>query len=93
MADDVSATDGPEPMALLIATSDSLFLSSTRGNFKIPRNAVTKIGKGKFYPWFFSAVRIHHSVREVPATLQFKLLRVKPAEVMVALRSLGYPVA
>ena len=93
MADDISATDGPEPMALLIATSDSLFLSSTRGNFKIPRSAVTKLGKGKFYPWFFSAVRIHHSVREFPTSLQFKPLRAKPADVMNALRSLGYPAA
>jgi hypothetical protein len=93
MADDIAATGGPEPMALLIATSESLLLSSTRGTFKIPRNAVTKLGKGKFYPWFFSAVRIHHSVREFPRDLQFKPLRGKPAEVMNALRTLGYPVA
>ena len=91
MADDVAATDGPEPMALLIATRDSLLLSSTRGTFNIPRTTVTKLGKGKFYPWFFSAVRIHHSVREFPTTLQFKPLRGKPTDVLNALRTLGYP--
>lgn len=92
MADDIAATDGPVPMALLIATSDSLFLGSTRGNFKIPRSAVTKLGRGKFYPWFFSAVRIHHSVPGFPRALQFKPMHVKPAEVMNALRTLGYSV-
>ena len=93
MADDIAATDGPEPLALLIATEDSLFLASTRGDFKIPRSAVTKLGRGKFYPWFFSAIRIHHSVSEFPRNLQFKPLRVKPADLINQLRTLGYPVA
>jgi hypothetical protein len=93
MADDIAATDGPEPMALLIASAESLYLTSTRGNFKIPRSAVTKLGRGKFYPWFFKAIRIHHSVLEFPRGLQFKPLRATPTEVMNALRTLGYPVA
>lgn len=93
MADDVSATGGPEPMALLVATSGTLVLVSTRGNFRLPRNAVTKLGRGNFYPWLFSAVRIHHTVAGAPKELQFKPLNCRPADVIGALRALGYPVA
>lgn len=92
MADDIASTDGPEPMALLVATADYLHLTSTRGNYKLPRNAVTKLGRGKFYPWLFSAVRIHHTVAGFPKDLQFKPGRVKPADVLAQLRTLGYPV-
>jgi hypothetical protein len=93
MADDVAATYGPEPMALLIANADSLYLSSPRGNFRLPRSAVKKLGRGKFYPWFFSAVRLHHTVAGYPRSLQFKPLRLRPREVLDQLRTLGYPVA
>ena len=93
MADDVAATFGPDPLALLIATTDSLYLSSTRGNFRLPRNAVVGLGRGKFYPWFFSAVRIHHTIPGYPKALQFKPLRVPPREVLKQLHLLGYPEA
>ncbi|MBL9214412.1 MAG: hypothetical protein JNG83_02940 [Opitutaceae bacterium] len=92
MADDIAATDGPIPMALLVATPEALCLNSTRGNYRLPRSAVTRLGRGNFYPWFFSAVRIHHDVKGCPRELQFKPSRVKPAAVMAQLRSLGYPV-
>ena len=92
MADDISATDGPEPMAKLSATTEALELMSTRGNFRVPRSAITKLGRGKFYPWFFAAIRIHHSASGVPRTLQFKPLGLKPRDVFEKLRSLGYPV-
>lgn len=92
MADDVAATYGPEPMAKLTATSDGLLLESTRGNFRIPKAAVTNIGRGKLYPWFFSGVRIQHAVAAFPKALQFKPLGVPAAEVFNGLRSLGYPV-
>ena len=93
MADDVAATYGPDPMALLIATAGELYLSSTRGHYRLPRSTVRKLGRGKFYPWFFSAVRIHHTIRGIPKDLQFKPLRHKPREVIEQLRALGYPVA
>ena len=92
LADDISATDGPEPLAHLTATAELLTLSSTRGNFRVPRTAVTKLGRGNFYPWFFAAVRIHHTVSGYPRSLQFKPLGVKPSEVTAKLRELGYPV-
>jgi hypothetical protein len=92
MADDVSATDGPQPMAKLSATAEALELRSTRGNFHVPRSAITKLGRGKFYPWFFAAIRIHHSASGVPRNLQFKPLDLKPREVLEKLRGLGYPV-
>ena len=88
-----NATDGPDPLANLTATAEFLSLSSTRGNFRVPRAAVTKLGRGNFYPWFFGAVRVHHTVAGYPRSLQFKPLGVKPAEVMARLRELGYPVA
>lgn len=91
MADDIAATDGPEPLANLTATAEFLSLSGTRGNFRVPRAAVTKLGRGNFYPWFFGAVRIHHTVSGYPRSLQFKPLGVKPSEVTAKLRELGYP--
>jgi hypothetical protein len=92
MADDVAATYGPEPLANLTATAEGLSLSSTRGNFHLPRTAVTKLGRGNFYPWFFAAVRIHHTVRGLPRNLQFKPLGLSPAELRAVLHELGYPV-
>lgn len=91
MADDIAATYGPEPLAHLAPTADFLILTSTRGNFRLPRAAVTKLGRGNFYPWFFGAVRIHHTVAGLPHSLQFKPLGLKPREVMAKLRALGYP--
>jgi hypothetical protein len=93
MADDVAATYGQEPLANLTATPECLNLSSTRGNFRVPRAAVTKLGRGNFYPWFFSAIRIHHTVAGAPRSLQFKPIGLKPREVMTKLGELGYPVS
>src|SRR5688572_26726704 len=72
MADDVASTYGPEPLASLTATAHALVLSGTRGTFRVPRSAVTRLGRGNFYPWLFSALRIHHSVPEHPKSLQFQ---------------------
>ncbi len=91
MADDVAATYGPEPLATLTATPDELNLTSTRGNFRLPRAAITKLGRGSLYPWLFSAVRIHHDVPGYPRELQFKPLGTKAADLRVQLRALGYP--
>jgi hypothetical protein len=93
MADDVGATYGHAPMATLSATTEMLILTGTRGNFHLPRAAVKKLGRGKMYPWLFSAVRIHHNVASYPTDLQFKPLGLKPREVLEQLRGLGYPVA
>lgn len=92
MADDVAATFGPEPMAYLCATADELVLSGSRGTYQIPRGAVTRIGRGKLYPWFFSAVRIHHSMSKFPRDLQFKPLGLNWREVVKALGEIGFPV-
>lgn len=93
MADDVASTYGPAPLASLTATATELVLSGTRGTFRVPRSTITRLGRGKMYPWFFSAVRIHHSIPGIPRDLQFKPMRVQPREVLNALRTLGYPVA
>ena len=93
MADDVGATYGPEPLASLTATTDALVLTGTRGTFRIPRADVRKLGRGKMYPWLFSAIRIHHAVRAIPAELQFKPLGMRPRDVLTQLRQLGYPAA
>lgn len=93
MADDIAATFGPEPLATLMVTAEGLSLTSTRGNFRLPKSAITKLGKGKFYPWFFSAVRIHHTIANFPRDLQFKPFGLKPRDLLEQLRTLGYPVA
>lgn len=92
MSDDVGATYGHEPLAFLGATERELIVSGTRGMFRIPKTAIRRLGRGKFYPWFFQAVRIHHSVGSFPKELQFKPLSAKPGEVLERLRALGYPV-
>jgi hypothetical protein len=91
MADDVAATYGPDPLALLIATEQRLYLSSSRGNYSFPRESVLRVGRGKFYPWFFSAVRIHHRIPGFPGSVQFKPLRVPVADVLAQLHQMGYP--
>lgn len=93
MADDVAGTYGPEPMAFLSATTEELILAGTRGTFRIPRPEIIKLGRGKMYPWFFSALRIHHRVEGFPRDLQFKPLDAHWREVAEALRELGYPSA
>src|SRR5687767_825681 len=93
IADDVAATYGPEPLAMLTVMADGLNLTSTRGNYRLPKAAVTKLGRGTFYPWLFSAVRIHHNIAGYPKNLQFKPHRLKPRELLEQLRTLGYPVA
>jgi len=92
MADDVGSTYGPDPLASLTATTDLLILSSTRGTFRIPRNAVTKLSRGKMYPWFFKGLRLHHAAPGCPANLQFQPLSGHWREVQVQLKALGYPV-
>lgn len=91
MADDIGATFGHQPLASLTATADALVLTGTRGNFRVPRSAIKKLGRGNMYPWLFSAVRIHHSVPGYPTELQFKPLGLRPREVLAQLRRLGYP--
>ncbi|MDP3070484.1 MAG: hypothetical protein Q8N18_09360 [Opitutaceae bacterium] len=91
VADDVASTYGPEPLASLTATPDELILTSTRGNFRLPRTAVIRIGRGDFYPWLFAAVRIHHSISGYPRALQFKPLGSKLKDVRLQLQALGYP--
>ena len=93
MADDIAATYGPEPLANLTATAETLTLTSTRGNFRVPRASVRKLGRGTFYPWLFAAIRIHHTVRGYPRSLQFKPLGLKPRDVLMKLQELGYPIA
>lgn len=91
MADDVANTYGPEPLALLTATTQELVLSGTRGTFRVPRSAVMRLGRGNFYPWFFSALRIHHSVSGFPKSLQFKPQPGHWGEVLARLKTLDYP--
>ena len=91
MADDVAATYGPEPLAALTASNEELLLSGTRGTFRLPRTAVRKIGRGRLYPWLFSAVRIHHDLPQLPRELQFKPLGTTPRDILAQLATLGYP--
>jgi hypothetical protein len=91
MADDVAATYGPEPLASLVATSSELVLAGSRGTYRIPRTAVTKVGRGRLYPWFFAGLRIHHNAPGLPGELQFKPMDTHRDEVKSSLRGLGYP--
>lgn len=91
MSDGVAATYGPTPMAFLSATPEGLLLSGNRGTFQVPRSAVTKVGRGKMYPWFFRGVRIRHTISKYPADLQFQPMDAHWREVVAQLKALGYP--
>lgn len=93
MADDVAATDGPKPMAMLIATPEELVLSGTRGTYRLRRSEVSGIGRGGFYPWFFGSIRLRHEIAKFPRALQFKPMEGGWRAVRDRLRELGYPVA
>jgi hypothetical protein len=91
MCDDVGCTYGATPLAFLSATSEELLLCGNRGSFRFSRETIRKLGRGKMYPWFFAAVRIHHDVPNIPRNLQFKPIGVRAREVLARLKELGYP--
>ena len=91
MCDGEGATYGPTPLAFLSATPDELLLCGNRGSFRLSRNAVRKLGRGGLYPWFFSALRIHHTVPNYPRELQFKPMEARPRDVLERLKQMGYP--
>jgi len=93
MSDGVAATFGPVPGAVLTANTDELWLKGNRGDFRIPRSAVVKIGRGGFYPWFFRGVGIRNNVKGFPAFLQFTPMDGKDRAIRDQLKSLGFPSA
>jgi hypothetical protein len=93
MSNGIGATYGTTPMASLSANSSELMLSSPLGTCRLPRASITKVGRGKLYPWFFAGIRIHHRESKLPDELQFKPLGVTRREILDQLRILGFPVA
>jgi hypothetical protein len=91
MSDGVGHTYGLEPLAHLSADSEHLILSGNRGNFSLPRSAITKLSRGGFYPWFFGGIRIRHTVANLPDELVFKPMNVRERDILNRLRELGYP--
>lgn len=91
MSDGVGSTFGVEPLAHLTADGEHLVLAGTRGNFRIPRAAVTKLGRGGFYPWFFGGIRIHHNLATLPEELVFKPMGARERDILAHLAGLGYP--
>lgn len=92
MAEDSGSTFGPIPCATLTATETEICLRGTRGEFRLPRAVVTKIGRGKLYPWFFAAIQFHHQRPKISRELQFKPMNCSRREVLARLAGLGYPV-
>ncbi len=93
MADDVASTSGPSPGAVLQATADELWLKGNRGDFRVPRHAVTRISRGGLYPWLFKGIRIRHSLPQLPGNIQFLDTEGSTAGLLARLKILGYPVA
>lgn len=92
MSDGVGSTFGVEPLAHLSVDAGQLVLSGTRGNFRLPRSHVTKIGRGGFYPWFFGGIRIYHNLKTIPEELVFKPMGTREREIFARLQAMGYPV-
>lgn len=93
MGNGLGATYGLPPAAFLAANAEALVVSGPLGTFRLPRTAVTKLGRGGMYPWFFGGIRIHHRDPKCPEELQFKPLGAHRRDVLSHLRGLGYPVA
>ena len=93
MSNGLGTTYGLTPMAVLSASPEKLLLVGKLGTFEFPRSSLIKIGRGGFYPWCFSAVRLHHKVAGIPEELQFKPLGVSAGVIRARLKSMGYPVA
>lgn len=93
MADDVASTYGSEPCAALTATPDELRLKGNRGDFRLPRSAITRISRGGLYPWFFKGIRIRHLNTKISSNLQFRTLTGKTNHLLAQLKTLGYPAA
>ncbi|MBK8478844.1 MAG: hypothetical protein IPL39_21930 [Opitutaceae bacterium] len=93
MADDVASTYGSEPCAALTATPDELRLKGNRGDFRLPRSAITRISRGGLYPWFFKGIRIRHLNTKISSNLQFRTLTGKTNHLLAQLKTLGYPTA
>jgi hypothetical protein len=91
MADDVAATIGPSPGAVLTANPGGIWLRGKRGDFRIARLDVVKIGRDGMYPWFFRGVRIRHRVSRFPENLQFKPMTGRARDIIARLKALGFP--
>ena len=91
MSDGVGTTFGPEPGATLTATPEELRLTGKRGDFRLPREAVAKLGRTSVYPWFFRGVRIRHRIAGYPETLQFLPMEGDTRQLLSRLRTLGFP--
>ena len=91
MCDGVGTTAGPEPGAVLCANADEIWLKGRRGDFHLPRKAVIRIGRSRFYPWFFRGILIRHNVPGCPSDLKFGPWTTSSCEILLQLKSLGYP--
>jgi hypothetical protein len=91
MCDGVGTTAGPEPGAVLCANADEIWLKGRRGDFRIPRSGVVRIGRGRMYPWFFRGIRIRHNIAGFPSELQFGPFVGSTRDLIAKLKSLGYP--
>ena len=91
MADDVAATFGPKPGAVLQATTDELWIQGNRGDFRIPRTAITAINRGGLYPWFFKGIRVRHSIDGLPRRILFLPFEGDTAALLNQLQALGFP--
>ncbi len=91
MADDVAATFGPKPGAVLQATAEELWIKGNRGDFRLPRQAIARIGRGGLYPWFFKGIRVRHHQKGLPVKVLFLPLECDTGELLHRLQSLGYP--
>ncbi len=91
MADDVAATSGPKPGAVLQATADELWIKGHRGDLRLPRQSIARIDRGGLYPWFFKGIRVRHSLPGAPAKVQFLPFECDTGVLLRRLHALGYP--
>ena len=91
MSDGIGTTGGPGPGAVLCANADEIWLKGRRGDFHLPRKAVLRIGRSGFYPWFFRGILIRHNVPGCPSDLKFGPWTTSSCEILLQLKSLGYP--
>lgn len=91
MSDGSTATHGHAALATLTASANELIVSGQLGTFRIPRAAVTRIGRGKWYPWLFAGIVIYHKVPGCASALPSSAIGTLARGLRQKLADFGYP--
>ena len=81
------------PFGKMTLSPDRIELTSLLGHYSLARDDVRSIERGKFFPWIWMGIRIHHARDGYPARLMFSpFLFWRRGRILEHLKRLGYKV-